>query len=172
MRNQALAAITAIALALLAGMLPLAIMRSCSAAPDADIVNRGERSLQPVQHFRRLFPAAESEIQYSDGRLGRPRWRSKALLNDRYILTLEFDLPSDISDDDLHPVSDPTVAIIEVVRIEKLFDGRYQIDYGDQHTVPLDRLSPSNGREPDWRSLGIDSTRPPVPFLNECWRSG
>jgi hypothetical protein len=126
-----------------------------------------------VVAFEKLYPGAEHFISHLNGQAGTPRWNSKTLIHDRYVLTMQFDVSIDSSGTKVTAASQPQFYLVEVSGVTTspggqtsiTYDGASQRQFGVQEWKALET---SGG---DLSSLGIEVTRDqPVPNLAAHWK--
>ncbi len=123
--------------------------------------------------FEKVYPGSEHFISYYDDLHGTPRWNSKALIQGRYVLTMQFDISIEASGTVVNAVALPQYYLVEVSDVTTSPSGQTIISYDSksQREFGLREWKALEANGGDISPLGIHMKRDqPVRGLAARWK--
>jgi hypothetical protein len=160
------------AICALAILFVLAGVSHCDGGTPAEAVADAVKNQADVKAFGRLFTDADHFITHYTGTKGPRYWNSKAVLHERYVLTMQFKIDLDASGVRVTATSPPKYYLHEVTSVTVTPSGQVSgISYGSTVEFGPAEWKKLEAAKGDLSAIGIKAkTDQPVSYLKAYWR--
>ena len=156
----------------LALLVVLSGVSHCAGGTPEEAVADALKNQQDAKTFAQLFPDAEHFITHYTGTVGPRVWNSKALLHERYVLTMQFAMALDARGIQVTATAPPKFTVHEVTSVTVNPSGRVDgFSYGGTVTFGPNEWKKLAAAKGDLSAVGMKpKTDQPVPHLKAHWR--